>query len=132
MTSALKASLNGWSCQRARFHNNASPPPGRSTRAISWQAGAVSNQWNASPTTTAAAAPSGSGIASAVPAIASASGTRARSSASIVGEGSTAITFLASGTSARVSLPVPAARSTIVASWVRPSSRTRWRTASAG
>ena len=74
---------------RPRFQNNASAPPGRSTRAISGSASGQSNQWNDSPQKTASALASGSGIASAVPASTSASGGR---SARMPSSGSTAIT----------------------------------------
>ena len=66
-TSATSSSNHGSPSSPARFHMTASPPPGRSTRAISPGARSRSNQWNASATKTASTDASGSGIASAVP-----------------------------------------------------------------
>ena len=77
---------------------------------------------------TTSAEPSGSGIDSALPITASASGTAARSSPSISGSGSTAVTRCPSATSERVSFPVPAPRST-TSQGVSPASQ---RTASSG
>ena len=94
------------------FQTSASRPPGRSTRAISGSAGPWSNQWNACAHVTTSAEPSGSGIDSALPITASASGTAARSCASISASGSTAVTRCPRATSERVSFPVPAPRST--------------------
>ena len=94
-----------------RFHASASAPPGRSTRSISASAAGPSNQWKAWPTVTASALSSGSGIASAVPSSARAAGPMA---ARISATGSTAITSQPSAASGRVSLPLPAARSTTV------------------
>jgi hypothetical protein len=67
-----------------------SAPPGRSTLAISGIAEAGSIQCQAEATTTASTEPSGSGMRSAVPSCASASGQPARSTSIIRGSGSTA------------------------------------------
>jgi len=109
-------------CQRACGYRIARPPPGRSTRWISASAAVPSNQWNAEPTNTASTAPSASGIASAVPSSASAAGTWRTRIARISASGSTAIRRPTRGASTVDSLPVPAARSSTVAS---PSSPNR-------
>jgi len=93
------------------FHSAASTPPGRSTRAISSAAGSGLNQWNAWPTSTASTEASGSGMSSAVPGSAFTEGSSARSTASISGSGSTAVTRADRRTRDAVSFPVPAARS---------------------
>jgi hypothetical protein len=97
------------------FHNAASTPPGRSTRAISRPARSWSNQWNAWPTSTASTEASGSGMSSALPRSArtgpAGGASWARSTRSISGSGSTAVTRLDRRTREPVSLPVPAARS---------------------
>ena len=89
-----------------------------------------SNQWNACPTTTASIEWFSAGIASAVPSRISACGTAAASLAAISGIGSTATRFAPNGTSSRVSLPVPAARSRTALPGPIPSSRTMWAIAS--
>ena len=73
-----------------------------------------------------------SGMRSAVPPSAIASGTRRSSSARISGIGSDAMTFAPLGTSSRVSLPVPAARSSTVRPGRRSSRCTSLRTAAFG
>src|SRR5207249_2132208 len=95
---------------------------GRRTRTISARPSGVANQWNASPEKTASTSSSSSGIASALPRRASAPETTSSSTASIASSGSTAYTWAKRGTSARVSFPVPAPRSRIVASASRSSS----------
>jgi len=95
-----------------RFQTRPSAPPGTSTRAISASAAGPSNQWNAWPTKRASALASGSGIRSAVPAIARTDGSARRSSVRMFASGSTAVTSAPAATSTSVSLPVPAARST--------------------
>ena len=70
------------------------------------------NQWNASPTVTRSTDASSSGIASARPSRTSTpSGTACWNAARIDGDGSIATIDCACGSSTRVSLPVPAARS---------------------
>ncbi len=103
-------------------------PAGRSTRAISGSAIAWSNQWNAWAHVTTSVDPSGSGIASALPSSAPSPGSTASSSARISASGSTAVTRCPSATSPRVSLPVPAPRSTTS----QGSSLVSQRTASCG
>ena len=71
----------------------------------------MSNQWNAWATVTASTEPSPSGIASAVPSSTSTPGTARPSCSRIAATGSTAMISAPDGTSSRVSLPVPAARS---------------------
>ena len=71
----------------------------------------MSNQWNAVPTSTASTEASGNGTASALPTTARTCGRRCRSSASIAGSGSTAVTATPAQTSPEVSAPVPAPRS---------------------
>src|SRR4029077_20853860 len=88
------------------------PPPGRTTRAISATAASPSNQWKASPTKTASAKSSGSGIRSAVPASTRMSAERPASTPRISSFGSTATTSANREARARVSFPEPAARST--------------------
>ena len=78
-------------------------------------------KWNACPTVTASTEPSSSGIRSAVPARIVTPATRRSSSARISGTGSTATTVAPLVASRRVSLPVPAARS----STVRPGRRSK-------
>ena len=120
--------MHGSSSSRV-FQTSASRPPGRRTRAISGSATAWSNQWNAWPEATTSADASGSGMISAVP-----GSPRARKSG--VGElgraspasGSTAVTRCPRATSARLSFPVPAPRSTTS----RGSSPASQRTASSG
>ena len=90
-------------------------PAGPVTRAISASAAGQSNQWNASATNTASTLPSGNGIRSALPSYTSACGTCATSWDRIAGSGSTATTRANRPTSTRVSLPVPAPRSSTVA-----------------
>ena len=99
----------------------ASPPRGRSTRAISAIAARASNQWNASPTNTASTLASSSGIASAEPARTSPS----RISARIASFGSTATTCANRRASSLVSRPVPAARSSTRASRAERERRLR-------
>jgi hypothetical protein len=84
----------------------------------------VPNQWKASATNAASTDRSASGMRSAVPVSASKPGSRRRSSESIAGEASTAITRPTSATNSRVSLPVPAARSSTALAEFKPSSRT--------
>jgi hypothetical protein len=87
----------------------------------------VENQWNACPTVTASANPSANGIDSAKPDTASVA-----MCARISSTGSTAITRAPVGTSARVSLPVPAARSTTTLPAAIASRSTSQETAAAG
>ena len=116
------ASGSGGSSSPSRsLKRTASVPPGRRTRAISSSAALVPNQWNASATNTASTLSSSSGIDSAVPTSASAPGTTRSSCARMPSSGSTAITRAKRGTSCRVSLPVPAARSRTTESAGRPS-----------
>ncbi len=96
------------------FQTCARVPPGRCTRAASAEARASSNQCQACPETTRSALASGSGIASADPIRADAPGTARRSWSSMPSDGSTAVTSSPRATSERVSLPVPAPRSTTV------------------
>ncbi len=116
-------------CESSRvFQTRAIRPPGRSTRTISESATSWSNQWNACAHVTTSAEPSASGMDSALPRTAVAPGTACRSSASISSSGSTAVTRWPSATSERVSLPVPAPRSTTS----HGSSPASQRTASSG
>jgi len=101
----------GWVRSR-RLKTIASPPDGRSTRAISRSASGPLNQWKAWATVTASALWSASGIDSAVPATARTSGRAALRLARISAEGSTAMSRVPRVCRRRVSLPVPAARST--------------------
>ena len=64
--SSLSCATHGSRSSRV-FQTSASRPPGRSTRAISRNAGPWSNQWNAWATATTSALASASGIASAPP-----------------------------------------------------------------
>jgi len=93
------------------FQTSDRVPPGTRTRAISGTASAASNQCQAWATTTASTLASPSGIRSAVPASTAAPGTAAASCSRIAREGSTAVTVSPASTSERVSLPVPAPRS---------------------
>jgi hypothetical protein len=90
------------------FHIAASTPPGTRTLAISGSARFRSNQCRAWPTTTASTAPSGSGMSSALPGSDRTEGSSRRSSASMSGCGSTAVTSAPSPMRVVVSLPVPA------------------------
>src|SRR2546423_1203161 len=114
------------------FQKTTSAPCGRSTRTISASAAGVANQWNASPEKTASTTPSSRGIASALPGRASAPGTPSSRTASIASAGSTATTRSNRGTSARVSLPVPAPRSSTAASGRSPRSATIRSSSSSG
>ena len=115
-----------------RFQTSAIVPPGRSTRAISASAGSGSNQWNACPAVTASTLASSSGSASAVPATTSAADATLASTDRISASGSTAITRAPVSSSGRVSLPVPAARSTTVRPGPSASRRRRNAIASGG
>jgi hypothetical protein len=115
-----------------RFHTSASTPPGTSTRWISPNAASFANQWNACATVTASTLAVGSGIACAVPSWSSAAGTCSASSPRISADGSTATTRAPVETSSRVSLPVPAARSSTVAPARSPSRDVRSSTAARG
>ena len=92
----------------------------------------LANQWNASPEKTASTLASASGIDSPRPASASAPGTTSSSTARIASSGSTATTRANRGTSSRVSLPVPAPRSSTSAAGPRPSSAITWSSSSTG
>jgi hypothetical protein len=98
------------------------PPRGRRTRRISLSAAGLSNQWKASAIVTAATEASGSGIASARPSIARSGPMAAASSSRSAPCGSTAKTSWPAASSARLSLPVPAPRSSTGAAGVMPSS----------
>ena len=118
--------LNQWPSRRSHgvvFQSSARPPPGLSTRAISSRARRPSNQWNAWATQIASALASASGMRSAVPSSARAAGAARVSCSLIAASGSIAITSSKRGIRARVSLPVPAARSTTTDRRSRPSSR---------
>ena len=106
------------------FHSLASTPPGRSTRAISGSARSMSNQCMAWAASTASTLASGSGISSALPGTERTSGIARRSSASICGSGSTAVTSVPRPASVVVSLPVPAPMSATRTGW---RSRVGWR-----
>src|SRR5436305_1482955 len=125
------AAVSGSSDER-RLKTTASTPPGRSTRWISGNARDPSNQWNAWAAVRASAAPSAKGIDSAVPSTTSMPGTRPTSSSRMPATGSTAMTVAPVRTSRRVSLPVPAARSTTVRPARRSSCSARKPTAAAG
>lgn len=114
------------------FQTRASPPPGRSTRAISRRAARGRNQWNACAQTTASANPSGSGIASAVPSSATTDGSFRANSRRIAAVGSTPTSAAPSVRRARVNFPVPLARSTTVVPGPSRRVRPRYRTAAAG
>ena len=75
-------------------------------------------------TNTASTAPSGRGMDSAVPGNACAAGATRESTARMPSSGSTAVTIANRPTSSRVSLPVPAARSSTAESGVRPRRET--------
>src|SRR5215471_12241159 len=115
-----------------QFQSKASPPPAWITRCSSGRARSRSNQWYACPAKAASTLPSGSGIDSAAPPIASASGTAARSCSSIGAPGSTATTPRPSATSPRVSFPVPAPTSSTRAPRSSPSCSAAQRNASSG
>ena len=116
------ASGSGGSKSRSAWLKRiASVPRGRRTRASSASVAALANQWNASATKTASTASSSSGIASALPLSVSASGTTRSRTARIPSSGSTATTRANRGTSCRVSLPVPAARSSTTESGASPT-----------
>src|SRR5262245_48157962 len=104
------------------FQRSTSAPPGRRTRAISATDSADANQWNASAEKTASTSPSSAGMASPLPRRASASPTTSSRTPSIAASGSTAITFANRRTSERVSLPVPAPRSSTTSPRSNPSS----------
>src|SRR3954465_11711308 len=114
------------------FHRITSAPRGRRTRAISATESSVANQWNASAEKTASTLPSASGIASPWPATASARGTTSSSTTRSASSGSTATTRANRGTSARVSLPVPAPRPITSGFPPSPSSATTWSSSSSG
>ena len=114
------------------FHSPASTPPGRSTRAISGRARSMSNQCMAWPARTASRLASGSGISSALPGTERTPGIARRSSASICGSGSTAVTSVPRPASVAVSLPVPAPMSaTRTGCRARTGSSAHWTAASA-
>src|SRR5690349_2498653 len=129
---AVKSAYQSSPSHSGRFHRRPRPPPGRSTRWISASAASASNQWNAAATKTGSTLPPASGISSALPGRTSASGSRSESTRRISAIGSTAITRPASGTSAAVSLPVPAARSSTVDAGMTPSSPASQASASGG
>src|SRR3954470_2957517 len=104
------------------FQKMTSPPRGRRTRAISATLSSLAYQWKASAVKTASTESSGSGIASPRPSSASAPGTTSARTSRIPASGSTATTRPNRGTRSRVSLPVPAPRSSTVESRPRPSS----------
>ena len=130
MTS-LRRATHGTDASR-EFHTRASPPPGRSTRPISLSASAARNQWKACATVTQSTDASANGSASAVPSRTSTPGTTSTSFARMASTGSTAMILAPVGTSSRVSLPVPAARSTTVDAGPMPSSRTTKLTTAGG
>ena len=127
-TIASLSSVTQASLSSRTFQTSATRPPGRSTRAISRSAGPWSNQWNACAAVTTSTLSAASGIASAPPSTAVASGTPRAGASSISGSGSTAVTRCPSATRDRVSLPVPAPRSTTS----HGSSPASQRTASSG
>jgi hypothetical protein len=90
------------------FHSPTRTPPGASTRAISGSARSRSNQCMAWPARTTSLLASASGSRSALPRAERTSGSARRSSASISGSGSTAVTSAPRRTSMAVSFPVPA------------------------
>src|SRR3954449_11119857 len=114
------------------FQSRTSAPRGRRTRAISATDSPDANQWNASAEKTASTSASRAGIASPLPSLASASGTTSCSTSSIAASGSTAITRANRATSARVSLPVPAPRSSTDAAGPSTSSATTRSSSSSG
>src|SRR5580765_2131475 len=122
--SSITASASSPRCAKSTgmFQRITSAPRGRNTRAISATDSSPANQWNASAEKTASTLPSASGIASPRPASTSAAGTTSSSTARIASSGSTATTRSNRGTSSRVSLPVPAPRSSTSASGSSPSS----------
>ena len=95
-----------------RFQISPSDPPGRITRAISGTARRMSNQWAACPATAASIDARARGISSADPATAGTPATVWRNWARIRGSGSTATGECPRASSAAVSFPVPAPRST--------------------
>ena len=126
-------SIAAWSAEYSsgrRFQTSASAPPGRRTRWISASAAGPSNQWKAWPTVTASALVVGQRdrLGRAVERAGRGGTDRARISAT----GSTAITSQPSAASGRVSLPLPAARSTTVRPARRSSSRASQAIASGG
>src|SRR5919108_3471360 len=114
------------------FQKITKAPRGRSTRAISRTVSRVANQWKASAEKTPSTSSFPSGIASALPASASASGTISASTVRIASSGSTATTRAKRGTSDRVSLPVPAPRSSTAESAPSSSSATTRSRSSSG
>jgi len=107
-------------------------PCGRRTRWISASARSPSNQWNACPTVTASAEPSGSGIDSAVPSSARMPGMEAASLARMAATGSTATRVAPYAASILVSFPVPAPRSTTTVPGATPSASASQATAGTG
>src|SRR5438105_39494 len=126
------ASSPMWSYSRPMFQRITSAPRGRSTRPISATDLSDANQWNASAEKTASTSPSARGISSALPRRASAPGTTSSSTPSIAASGSTARTRANRRTSDRVSLPVPAPRSSTSASGRSPRSETTRSSSSSG
>src|SRR5436190_7127535 len=120
-TRSTSSPIGGSGSPKSTLKKITSPPRGLRTRTISPTVSSLAYQWKASAVKTASTEPSGTGIASARPASASAPGTNSSSTARIASSGSTAITRPNRGTRSRVSLPVPAPRSSTVESG--PSSR---------
>src|SRR5512133_629864 len=120
-TRSTSSPIDGSGSPKSTLKKITSPPRGSSTRTISATVSSLAYQWNASAVKTTSTESSGSGIASARPGSASAPGTTSASTARIASSGSTASTRPNRGTRSRVSLPVPAPRSSTVESG--PSSR---------
>src|SRR5215468_2516134 len=131
-STASTRSSSGDSCSRKMFQKIASAPCDRSTRSSSATVSGVANQWKASPEKTASTAASPTGIDSALPASAAGPGTTSSSTARIRSSGSTATTRANRGTRRRVSLPVPAPRSSTSASRPSPRSATTRSSSPAG
>ncbi len=97
------------------FQNNASAPPGRSTRRASGTDCSGVVQWNAWAYVTRSAEPSGNGSAWPSARTNGISGLVARSWAAMPGVGSTATTSAPRSRSSRVEMPVPAPTSSTLA-----------------
>ena len=93
------------------FQIRASQPSGRRTRSISASATSGSNQWKAWATTTASTVPPPRGMCSAVAPTIGTPGTTRANTSRMEGDGSAATQASPRRCSCRVSLPVPAARS---------------------
>jgi len=125
-------SLTHGTLRSRAFQTNPTRPPTRTARARAAIARSSSNQWNACAIVTASSEPSRNGSCSAVVATIGTLGNTSRKVARMPATGSAAIKYAPAGTSRRVSLPVPAARSTTVAPGAMRKFSTNHATASGG